>query len=229
MQWPRAILFDWDNTLVDSWVAIADALNLTRSTFGLDTWTVDEARVKSARALRDSFPEWFGAEWENARDIFYARYNEVHAQLVRPMPGADDLLAFLTEGKIPLGIVSTKKNILLHEEVENLGWNRHFLAIIGSMDAPKDKPDRAPVDMALSQMGIALDNPSVWFVGDSHADVECALRSGCTPILIGPKAEAERLGIKGSFSDCNTMKNSLYSCSQNRNNWKSLVWLRINR
>lgn len=210
---PEAILFDWDNTLVDSWVAITDALNLTRSTYGLETWAVDEARVKSARALRDSFPEWFGDEWEKARDIFYARYHAVHAQLVRPIPGAEELLAFLHEGKIPLGIVSTKKNILLREEVENLGWNHYFRAIIGSMDAPKDKPDPAPAIMALSQMGIVWNNSRVWFVGDSHADVECALRSGCTPILIGPKEEAERLGIKGSFSDCIAMKKTLYSCS----------------
>ena len=26
---PRAILFDWDNTLVDSWVTIHEALNIT--------------------------------------------------------------------------------------------------------------------------------------------------------------------------------------------------------
>ncbi|MDX9690607.1 MAG: HAD family hydrolase [Proteobacteria bacterium] len=210
---PQAILFDWDNTLVDSWVAIADALNLTRSTYGLETWTVDEARVKSAHALRDSFPEWFGGEWEKARDIFYARYNAVHAQLVRPMTGVAELLAFLHEKKIPLGIISTKKNILLRGEVKNLGWDLYFQAIVGSMDAPKDKPDPAPVMMALSQMGIEWNSSCVWFVGDSHTDVECALRSGCIPILIGSKEEAVRLGIKGSFSDCITMKNTLYSCS----------------
>ena len=30
---PRAILFDWDNTLVDSWPTILDALNTTFEAF----------------------------------------------------------------------------------------------------------------------------------------------------------------------------------------------------
>ena len=30
---PKAIIFDWDNTLVNSWPVIADALNYTLETF----------------------------------------------------------------------------------------------------------------------------------------------------------------------------------------------------
>ena len=32
---PKALIFDWDNTLVDSWGAIGAAMNTTRETFGL--------------------------------------------------------------------------------------------------------------------------------------------------------------------------------------------------
>ena len=35
-------------------------------------WTVADTRARVRVSLRDSFPVMFGAEWERARDIFYA-------------------------------------------------------------------------------------------------------------------------------------------------------------
>ena len=57
---PRAILFDWYNTLVYSWPVIHDALNVTLEAFGLEPWNMDKTRVRVRKSLRDSFPELFG-------------------------------------------------------------------------------------------------------------------------------------------------------------------------
>ena len=43
---PRAILFDWDNTLVDNWPAIHDALNTTFAAMGHGLWTLDETKAR---------------------------------------------------------------------------------------------------------------------------------------------------------------------------------------
>ncbi|MFM7608026.1 MAG: HAD family hydrolase, partial [Alphaproteobacteria bacterium] len=84
---PRAILFDWDNTLVDGWAAIEAGLNAAFREFGLPLWNRTQVLANVRRALRESFPELFGADWERARDIFYA---EVRAcpwgWLPRPSP-----------------------------------------------------------------------------------------------------------------------------------------------
>lgn len=213
---PKAIIFDWDNTLVNTWPAITIALNKARAAYGLETWDVEEARLKSARALRVSFPEWFGDNWEDARDIFYESYNEEHTKSLEAIPGADSLLTFLKEEGIPAVIVSTKKNTLLNAEVDHMGWRSYFGAVIGSMDAPQDKPHHAPVDVALSLAGIEFKRKSIWFVGDSHADVECALRANCRPIIVNNAKESKRLGIKWSFSDCNALKKKLYSHSSSK-------------
>ena len=37
---PRAILFDWDNTLVDSWATIHEALKLVMGSLGKPAWTL---------------------------------------------------------------------------------------------------------------------------------------------------------------------------------------------
>ena len=57
---PRAFLFDWDNTLVDSWPIIHDALNVTLTAFGKEPWSLDETRSRVRKSMRDSFPKLFG-------------------------------------------------------------------------------------------------------------------------------------------------------------------------
>ena len=56
---PRAILFDWDNTLVDSWPTILDALNTTFEAFDMAPWSMIEARERVRHSMRDSFPKLF--------------------------------------------------------------------------------------------------------------------------------------------------------------------------
>lgn len=205
MPQPKAIIFDWDHTLVNTWPAITQALNAARGAFGLSLWSVEEARNTATRSMRDSFPEWFGDNWERARDIFYAKYHDVHAELLQPMPGAARLLDGLCKKNIPLLIVSTKRGDLLRAEIAAMGWGGYFRAVAGAGDAEKDKPNRAPVDMVLTQIGMKADDVDVWFVGDSEADTNCALNSGCTPVVIGNPELADRLGLARSFSDCNTL------------------------
>lgn len=208
---PEGILFDWDNTLVDTWPVIAEALNHTRAAFGLETWTVAEARIKSARALRETFPEWFGDRWEEARDMFYERFAAVHCERLVAKEGARDLLRFLHESSVPLFVVSNKKSQYLNEEIDHLGWRAFFTKIVGAGEAKRDKPARESVDWALEGSGLAPDNPRIWLVGDTHADVEGARNAGCTPVLLYDSQIAAQMGVRLFFSDCHTMQTALYN------------------
>jgi len=202
----KALLFDWDNTLADSWPTVTKALNAARAAFGLQTWTVEEAKRYSTRAMRDSFPEWFGDRWEEAKDIFYGTYEAVNKQSVVAMPGADALVRALAAQNWPMGIVSNKRGDLLRAEVEGLGWASCFQTAIGSYDAPHDKPARDPVDVALAALGLTpQDAPSVVMIGDSSPDVVCARASGTIPILIAPQATADELKVEIVFPDCQSL------------------------
>lgn len=181
---PAAILFDWDNTLVDTWPVIHDSLNTTFRAFGLEIWTLEQTKERARKSMRDSFPALFGDQWEAAGDVFYGRFNEIHIQKLTPMPGAADMLQVLAESGIYLGIVSNKRGDLLRTEASHLGWNRYFGAIIGANDTARDKPARDPVDAALIPGGVR-PNPAVWFAGDADIDLECAKNANCTGVLVG--------------------------------------------
>ena len=64
---PRAILFDWDNTLVDSWATIHEALNFVMGAMGKPEWSLDDTRTRVRLSLRESFPMHFGERWREAQ------------------------------------------------------------------------------------------------------------------------------------------------------------------
>lgn len=180
---PRAIIFDWDNTLVSSWAVIRDALNTTLTTYGHAPWSMEETRQRVRKSMRESFPGLFGDKWQEAADVFYGRYDAIHADGVEPIDGISELLSQIDEQGIYQAVVSNKRGDYLRKEAEHLGWAAYFGQIIGADDAPFDKPASEPVHMALQGSGIGADG-SVWFVGDSDIDMECAIKADCIPVLL---------------------------------------------
>ncbi len=181
---PRAVIFDWDNTLVTNWRCIHASINAALREFSLPEWSLEESYGRVRRSLRDSFPEIFGDEWPRARDIFYAHFEAHHMDYLDVLPGAEAMLRDLHGRGIRLSVVSNKTGRFLRTEARELGWAPMFDALVGAQDAVADKPDPAPLHMALAPSGFA-PGPDVWFVGDADIDMEIAHRTGCTPILVG--------------------------------------------
>jgi phosphoglycolate phosphatase len=181
---PEAVLFDWDMTLVDNWRTVRRALNAALTGMGKDPWTMEQTRARVRESMRDSFPRMFGDRWTEARDIFLRSFRSHHLTGLRPLPGAESALRALREEGCFLGVVSNKQGDFLRAEIDHLGWRDHFGAVVGAADAPRDKPARDPVDLALSAGGLA-PGPRVWFVGDTGIDMACARAAGCVAVLIG--------------------------------------------
>ncbi|HYD29901.1 MAG TPA: HAD family hydrolase [Azospirillaceae bacterium] len=203
---PRAVLFDWDNTLVDTWGCIHAALSATLMAMGHAPWTEEETRARVRQSLRDSFPRMFGNRWQEARDVFYDTFAAIHIERLRPMAGAETLLTALAGRGVYLGVVSNKTGTFLREEADALGWTRFFGRLVGAADAVRDKPDPAPVLMALEPSGLTPCR-DVWFVGDADIDMECAHGAGCLPVFVGPEAEAacDRFPPVHRFDTCDAL------------------------
>jgi phosphoglycolate phosphatase len=189
---PRAILFDWDNTLVDTWLTIHEALNHVMAAMDKPLWSLAETRTQVRRSLRESFPLYFGGRWEEAREIYLERFRAIHLERLTPLPGCQEMIEGLAKAGIFLGVVSNKTGRLLRREAEQLGWSRYFGQIVGAGDATADKPDPAPVGLALEPSGVAA-GAGVWFVGDTEIDIECAGNAGCVSVLLGGQLSAEEV------------------------------------
>jgi phosphoglycolate phosphatase len=205
---PRALLFDWDNTLVDSWPVIHEALNATLEAMGHDRWSLETTKERVRFSLRDSFPKLFGESWTEARQLYLDAFRAIHLDRLRPLPGRTELIEDLAAEGFCLAVVSNKTGPLLRLEAAALGWDRYFARLVGAMDAAADKPQRAPVDMALAGTGIAA-GAEVWLIGDTAVDIECALNAGCIPVLLGADdaATPEFRDFKPllSFNECSNL------------------------
>jgi phosphoglycolate phosphatase len=180
---PRAVLLDWDNTLVDSFGVIHTALNETLEAMGRQPRTFEETCRQTAKSMRNAFPALFGERWEEARDIFYRKYSAIHLAQIRPLPGAVELLEALSGTGAYMAVVSNKSGKNLRKEAAHLGWDGYFSRLVGANDAEEDKPAPAAVHLALSGSGVEA-GPDVWFVGDNAIDIDCAEAAGCLPILL---------------------------------------------
>ena len=183
MSLPRAIVFDWDNTLVDSWATIHEALVLTFTAMGHEPWTLAETKARVRHSLRDAFPALFGDRWDEARKLYLDHFTAIHIERLTPIVGAAELLLETQRAGFHLAVLSNKTGRILRLEAEHLGWSKHFVRLVGAGDARADKPDPAAMQFVLEGSGCVGND--VWYVGDTALDMECAANAGCLGVLVG--------------------------------------------
>ncbi|NDE90719.1 MAG: HAD family hydrolase [Alphaproteobacteria bacterium] len=181
---PQAVIFDWDNTLVENWQILTDSVNAALAAFNLPLWNTEQMVANSKRSMRDSFPEIFGPDWHRARDIFYTHFRTYHLQGLKELTHAKELLNFLQQHGVKLMVCSNKNGDLLRREVAYLNWSHYFSDVVGATDAEKDKPDPAPAHLLLKRNNLK-PHEHVWFVGDTISDMICGTQSGCFTVGIG--------------------------------------------
>lgn len=181
---PRAILFDWDNTLVNTWPIIHSALNMTLRHMDHPEWTYERVKSEIKQSMRDSFPLMFGERWKDAASHYQTSYRAIHLDQLAPLSGVEAMLASIARPPVFVGIVSNKMGTTLRKELAHLGWEGYVDVAVGASDAARDKPHPDPVLLALKGAGIA-PAADVWFVGDTGVDLEVAQATGCTPVLYG--------------------------------------------
>jgi phosphoglycolate phosphatase len=184
---PKAIIFDWDNTLVDTWPLIYKAINDAMRFMNYPEWSLEKVKNTVHKSMRESFPEIFGDDWKMAGEVYKNSYNSINLNELKLLPDALKMLDRLREKNILLFVVSNKIGSTLRRESEMLGITDRFFSLIGSQDTSFDKPRAEPVELALFGSGLDAKKDEIWFVGDTIADVECAYNSGCKPIIFGGK------------------------------------------
>jgi phosphoglycolate phosphatase len=182
---PSAILWDWDNTLIDGWAGITASLNVVLAAWDLPAWTVEQARGRIRGSVRDTFPAMFGPDWRRAAQMLRETMAAEHLRLLSLMPGAERALD--AAAPWPRAVVSNKEGGLLRREVAHLGWAGRFGAVVGAGDASADKPHPAPIWHALAAIGVNRGE-TVWYVGDTGSDMQAARAAGCTAVLVGDAA-----------------------------------------
>lgn len=185
----RAVLFDWDGTLLDSFHADARAyLGMFRA-LGIG-WGVRElSRHYSPdwhriyRAARIPRQRW--AEADRLWAQFYRR------QRPRLLPGARRAVNW-TARRYRVALVTSGNRARVERQLRQFRLARVFAVRVCSEDAPRRKPHPAPLLEALRRLRVPAKEAV--YVGDAPEDVWMARRAGvrCVAVL-GPFPTHRRL------------------------------------
>jgi HAD superfamily hydrolase (TIGR01549 family) len=185
----RAVLFDWDGTLLNSFGADSRAYLATFRSLDIE-WEIDDLN-------RHYSPNWHRvyraarlprAKWDEAEKIWRRAYRNESPRL---MPGARQLIRSLQRDFV-LGIVSSGNRPRVRRQLRGFQLTDYFSACVCNEDAPRRKPHPAPLNLALERIG--LDPEECVYVGDTAEDVEMSRRAGVRPIgVLGPFPTAARL------------------------------------
>lgn len=174
----RAVLFDLDGTLVDSYSALADAVNFARSAHGLPG--LDEAHVKAL--VGDGIEKLLQRAFETddvpstVREVFEARYDEVCCEQSRVLDDVEKTLAELSALGIAMAVCTNKPTGFSKKILDFLNLSPHFRAIVGPDVAGARKPDPRHVLRTLEETDCAIGD--ALFVGDMPVDIQAARNSG---------------------------------------------------
>ena len=185
----RAVLFDWDGTLVDSAEASFRCYQRLFGSFGLTYEREDFARTYS--------PDWYRTyealglareRWPEADARWLALYAGEKSELI---PGAVQALKDLRRAGVLAGIVTSGSRSRVEPEVAALGLAGMFEARVFCEDCEGRKPDPEPLRLALGRLGVSPAEAA--YVGDSPEDVEMARAAGVFSVAIAggfPNREA---------------------------------------
>ena len=173
-------------------MTIHEALNHVMVAMDKPPWSLAETRARVRLSLRESFPLHFGDRWEEARGIYLERFSAIHLERLTPLPGCAEMLQGLAAQGILLGVVSNKTGALLRREADQLAWARYFGRLVGAGDAVADKPDPAPVRLALEPCGVEA-GAEVWFVAIPASTSNAPANAGCVSVLLGDDLAAEEM------------------------------------
>lgn len=177
---PLAVLFDWDNTLVDTQDNIFNAIKHTINSMGYRNKTADR---NSHESRKDYMIGLFGDQWKKANEIYQQYLDKALLQNITLNPGVEKMLKELKDLNVYLAIVSNKKNTNLRKEVAHFKLDSYFNRIVGSGDTAEDKPSATPLLFALEESTLPINKKNVFFVGDSITDILCAKSANCSPIV----------------------------------------------
>jgi 2-phosphoglycolate phosphatase len=195
----KAVFFDFDGTLADSYTAITASLNHVRACHGLPPLVEAQIRPYVGRGLEHLLADTVPGT-DIALDV--RRYREHHPSVLRSgthlLPGAADALRTLSEAGLQLAICSNKPSRFTRELLAILELNRYVALALGPEDVANIKPAPDMVLEGLRRFGITP--AEALYIGDMVVDIRTARAAGVT-VWVVPTGSESRAALEAAGPD----------------------------
>jgi HAD superfamily hydrolase (TIGR01549 family) len=171
----RAVLFDWDGTLVDTCEPVYRAYARMFADYGIvfdrDVYasTYSPAWQHTYRSVQLPEEHW------PAADRKWLEYFD-QEPIARMIDGVPDALQTLTMRNLACGIVTSGTRSRVVRELAAHRVEHHFAGVVCGDDGPRRKPDPEALRVCLDRIRVAPEDAA--YIGDSAEDVMMARAAG---------------------------------------------------
>ena len=178
----RAVIFDWDLTLWDSWGIHLRLMENTAAELGVSAPTPEAVAAEFHRPFRQHLLWFFGShpdaedELDTILKIYLNPYESILSFRNYLFPGVASLLGALKRRGIRIGVLSDKIPEFGHAELQRSGLAPLVEYADFKTDARPYKPAPDGLYTVLNRLGV--DPEDAMYVGDGPQDVACARTVG---------------------------------------------------
>jgi len=192
----RAVLFDWDGTLVDTSEASYRCYVRMFAEFGI---AFDRATYASTYS-----PDWYHTfrcvglpedRWADADERWLAHFASEPIALI---DGAREALEMLARHGVSVGIVTSGSRPRIERELAEHGVAHHFHHVVCGTDGHRRKPHPDALHAALAQLDVAPHDAA--YIGDSPEDVLMARAANVFAVAV-PGAYPNREALRAAGPD----------------------------
>jgi len=174
----KAILFDMDGVIIDSFEASYSIFNDLRKIRNLGKMDREEYRKKAwGKFIGENAKKYLKIESMKEVDAEYKKSVSKHKLAAKLMPDAEKVLQIIKKKKIKVGLVTnTVRNFTL-EILKKHKIRHYFDAIVTGDDVEKPKPYPDPVIKLCEKLKV--DPDETMLVGDTKNDYKAGKSAGC--------------------------------------------------
>ncbi len=182
----KAILFDIDGTLLDTWDFIFDAVKYTLTSQNIPHLTNKQIKKPMGKTLVAFYQALLPGADSSKLAKTHLEFQENYFHTLKPFPKAKKTLGKLKDQGILLGAVSNRTKDSLHRSLKLTTIFDYFDVIVSADDIVNPKPHQEHLLAALKKLKVEPGNS--YMVGDMEQD-----------ILVGKNARVKTIGVTYGF------------------------------
>lgn len=187
----KALVFDWDGTIIDSTRLIVDSLQNAARDLELPVPSKALASHAIGLALLEAAERVIPGISAAMKARFVERYRFYYFQKdasLQPFEGIPELLDELANLPIWLAVATGKSRIGLMRALEELGWSKRFISLRCGDDG---EPKPSPWMLKDLRLELGLEFSEMIMIGDTTHDLGMARAAGVDAFAVNYGAQPE--------------------------------------
>tara|TARA_Y100000310_G_C20704099_1_gene833169 strand:+ start:23635 stop:24246 length:612 start_codon:yes stop_codon:yes gene_type:complete len=173
----KAVLFDLDGVLVDSYRAWFNIFNDTLEHFGKSRLTLDQFSKSWGNPIEKDIDTHFPGKTPQDLIKIYHKSFKKNKDNIKLLPDSSETLVSLHKQKLKIALITNSTKLIATKSLEKFNIKKYFNSILSMEDVENRKPAPDMVLKACTNLQVLPKNSIL--VGDTHNDMDAGKNAGC--------------------------------------------------